>query len=65
MTNEQKELLQAMHLIKNHCENHDDCETCCLTKGNSIDDCPFKNVPQYDWKLKPLEEEEKDFSVFK
>ena len=64
MTNEQKELLKAMHLIKNHCEKCCDCNECCLTKDKSIEGCPFKNTPQYEWNLKPLDKEEK-FSVFK
>lgn len=63
MTNEQKELLKAMHLIKNHCENHD-CDTCYLTDNKSITGCPFEDAPSENWNLKALEEE-KDFSVFK
>ena len=63
MTNEQKELLQAMHLIKNHCENHD-CKTCYLTDDKSKFGCPFETVPAESWDLKSLDEE-KDFSVFK
>ena len=62
MTNEQKELLKAMHSIKNHCVNHD-CDTCCLTSDNSRDGCPFTEVPARDWNLEPIEEE-KNFSVF-
>lgn len=63
MTNEQKDLLKAMHLIKNHCQNRD-CETCFLTDDKSRFGCPFEDVPSESWNLKPLEEEE-NFSVFK
>jgi hypothetical protein len=65
MTNKQKELLKAMHLIKNHCASCESCETCWLICDRTRDGCPFEEVPAKSWDLKPLEEEkEKDFSVF-
>lgn len=63
MTDEQKELLKAMHLIKNHCESCEGCDTCCLTYDKSREGCPFQDIPAQYWELKPLEEE-KNFSVF-
>lgn len=63
MTDKQRELLKAMHLIKNYCESCENCGTCCLTYDNSRDGCPFQDIPSKHWDLKPLEEE-KDFSVF-
>ena len=64
MTNEQRELLKAMHLIKNYCESCENCNTCCLTSDKSRHGCPFEIVPAEGWELQSLEEE-KDFSVFK
>ena len=61
MTNKERELLKSMHLIKDYCENHE-CEECCLARDNTIDYCPFKDIP-CNWELKPIEEEK--FSVFK
>ena len=64
MTNEQNELLKTMHLIKDYCENHH-CEECCFARDDNFDYCPFKGTPCNDWDLKPLEENEGKFSVFK
>lgn len=64
MTDEQKELLKAMHLIKDYCASCEDCDACWLTCDKSRYGCPFEQVPSKNWDLKPLEEE-KDFTVFK
>ena len=63
MTDKQRDLLKAMHLIKDHCLSCVNCESCGLTYDKSRDGCPFKDIPANKWDLKPLEEE-KDFSVF-
>lgn len=65
MTNEQKELLKAMHLIKQHCEKHC-CEDCFCAKHyfDNVGDCPFQDVPMEDWELHDLETKEEINSVF-
>lgn len=63
MTNEQRELLKAMHVIKDYCESCENCNTCCLTGDGGRSGCPFDDIPSRNWKLKPLEEE-KNFCVF-
>lgn len=67
MTNEQKDLLKAMHLIKEHCEKCGDCINCFCAKHyfDDIGKCPFEDVPMDDWDLHDLETKEKINSVFK
>lgn len=69
MTQEQIELLKALHHIKDYCHTHD-CDTCALAHhDDSFNTCMFSDgcaeMPD-DWKLKPLpqEEPEKIFTVF-
>ena len=67
MTNEQKELLKAMHLIKQHYKECGSCENCFCAYHyfDDLGDCPFNEVPQEDWDLRDLETKEKIISVFK
>lgn len=65
MTDEQRKLLEAMHTIKDYCTYHS-CDKCCFAKPDSSD-CAFiasGETPNH-WGLKPLETDEKNWSVFK
>ena len=42
MTNEQKEILKAMHSIQDYCENHN-CDECCLARDDDFEYCPYFN----------------------
>lgn len=67
MTNEQKELLKAMHLIKEHCKKHNSCEDCFCAEHyfDDLGKCPFEEVPMENWELHDLETKEEINSVFK
>ena len=65
MTEKQKELLKALHIIRKECKEHGTCVGCPLRGPTEKDSCKFhEDDNPYEWDLKPLDEKEEFWTPF-